>query len=106
MSATYTKLRDGSFGIRSKTAVKPGDSVTVTTKAGKVKTETIARVIWTGPDKFSPGDVWIASVVQVTRSQNSNGGNVCAECGRPGRLVCDLEDGLSKHYNCCDIPPD
>lgn len=30
---------------------------------------------------------------------------VCAECGRPGRLVADLEDGLLKHYNCCDIPP-
>lgn len=29
----------------------------------------------------------------------------CAECGRGGRLVEDLEDGLMKHYRCCDIPP-
>lgn len=30
---------------------------------------------------------------------------VCAECGRPGPLVADLEDGLLKHRNCCDIAP-
>jgi hypothetical protein len=30
---------------------------------------------------------------------------VCGECGRPGELVRDLEDGMLKHYRCCDIPP-
>jgi len=29
----------------------------------------------------------------------------CAECGRPGALVADMEDGLMKHYGCCDMPP-
>ena len=29
---------------------------------------------------------------------------VCADCGRPGTLVQDQEDGLWKHYNCCDMP--
>lgn len=28
----------------------------------------------------------------------------CAECGRGGSLVRDLEDGLMKHYGCCDMP--
>lgn len=32
-------------------------------------------------------------------------GPTCCECGRPGRLVRDLEDGGMKHYRCCDIPP-
>ena len=32
-------------------------------------------------------------------------GHRCAECGRKGHLVRDLEDGLWKHLNCCDIPP-
>jgi hypothetical protein len=29
----------------------------------------------------------------------------CAECGRGGALVQDMEDGLLKHYSCCDMPP-
>jgi hypothetical protein len=32
------------------------------------------------------------------------GGAVCAECGTSGDLVEDLEDGLMKHYRCCDMP--
>ena len=28
----------------------------------------------------------------------------CAACGRDGELVDDLEDGLLKHYRCCDMP--
>lgn len=30
---------------------------------------------------------------------------LCAECGRPGHLVADLEDGAPKHRHCCDIAP-
>lgn len=32
-------------------------------------------------------------------------GRRCAECGRPGATVEDMEDGLIKHYGCCDMPP-
>jgi hypothetical protein len=32
-------------------------------------------------------------------------GPKCAECGRPGELVADLEDGILKHSWCCDMPP-
>lgn len=28
----------------------------------------------------------------------------CAECGGRGHLIPDLEDGMLKHRNCCDIP--
>lgn len=28
----------------------------------------------------------------------------CAECGRGGELVRDNEDGVWKHYQCCDMP--
>ncbi len=43
-------------------------------------------------------------------ASSSNGssrsqGRACAECGKSGALVADLEDGLFKHYRCCDIPP-
>lgn len=43
--------------------------------------------------------------VKVKEARES--GNLCAECGRPmneGEAVHDLEDGLRKHFRCCDIP--
>ncbi len=30
--------------------------------------------------------------------------DACAECGKRGHLHHDLEDGMMKCYNCCDIP--
>lgn len=47
---TYTKLRDGSWGIKVAGTAIAGQVVTVTTKAGDVRTETVARVMWTGPN--------------------------------------------------------
>jgi hypothetical protein len=43
----------------------------------------------------------------VEREQRNRqaGGAVCAECGTSGELVRDLEDGLMKHRQCCDIEP-
>lgn len=46
---TYTKLRDGSWGLRGPAAaLKPGASVTVAKRSGETKTETVGRVLWTG----------------------------------------------------------
>lgn len=44
---TYTKLRDGGWGLRGAN-LSAGSTVQVTTKAGKVKSETVGRVLWTG----------------------------------------------------------
>lgn len=38
-------------------------------------------------------------------SSRSRSGAACAECGKRGELVQDLEDGLMKHRRCCDIEP-
>jgi hypothetical protein len=35
-----------------------------------------------------------------------NGEPACASCGKRGRLVHDLEDGMMKCPSCCDIPAD
>ena len=40
-----------------------------------------------------------------TRGKYRGGRAVCADCGRPGYLVQDLEDGLMKHRRCCDMEP-
>lgn len=44
---TWTKLRDGSWGLKG-AGLKEGISVTVQSKAGKVETVQVGRVLWTG----------------------------------------------------------
>ncbi len=43
--------------------------------------------------------------VEREKRNRADGGAVCAECGKSGELVRDLEDGLLKHRGCCDIEP-
>lgn len=46
---TYTKLKDGSWGIRGTTSeIRAGSTVTVVKKSGERKTETVGKVLWTG----------------------------------------------------------
>ena len=98
---SYAKLRDGSWGIRSTEKVTIGQTVTVTKKDGSLAVEKIAKIVWEG------NGVWLCAVEPKSHASRKGGsGNVCAECGRRGQLVRDLEDGLWKHYRCCDIPPD
>ena len=44
---TYTKLRDGSWGLRGH-GLTAGATVRVTKRDGSSKTETVGRVLWTG----------------------------------------------------------
>ena len=67
---TYTKLRDGSWGLRGKNLTS-GQTVTVTTKAGKSKTECVGKVLWTGPDGLS-----LATIA------DGGGRRKCKGCGK------------------------
>ena len=91
--ATYMKLKDGSWGVKVQGSIEAGRCVTVTKKSGE---------IWSG-DGIST--CAIDSSIRSTSTARSNGRHVCAECRRGGKLVADLEDGMMKHYGCCDIPP-
>jgi hypothetical protein len=48
VNATYTKLRDGSWGIRVTGTAKAGDVVTVTKRSGETVNATVGRVVWSG----------------------------------------------------------
>jgi hypothetical protein len=49
MSATYTKLKSGEWGIRvTEGTVTEGQTVTVTKKSGETKEEVVAKVVWSG----------------------------------------------------------
>lgn len=47
-SATPAKLRDGSWGARTAGSVRAGDTVQITTRAGKTWAATVTRVVWAG----------------------------------------------------------
>ena len=48
MKATYTKLRNGNWGIRVEGSARKGDTITVSKKSGETKTEEVSAVVWSG----------------------------------------------------------
>jgi hypothetical protein len=78
-----SKLRDGTWGVRSATEVKAGQTVTVTKRDGGTKLETINKVVWSG------NDIWIASLVasrapsslSAPRRGSSGGRRTGCSCG-------------------------
>ncbi len=72
-SGTYTRLRDGSWGVRANGPVKVGETVDVVRKDGRTNPEQVARVVWTD------GAVSICSIVRgrddgaATVRRSSNG---------------------------------
>jgi hypothetical protein len=93
MTIRYTKLRDGSWGIRGPEIYKgmDGAAVTVQRKDGTGRTEVIDRVIWRGDG------IGLATICRHT-----------TRCGRqqdsstpPGCHTCD--NGHDPHPGpCCD----
>jgi hypothetical protein len=82
--ATYTKLKNGEWGIRVEGTVRKGDLVTVTKKSGQTKTETVAKVLWTG------NGVCLCAIRRkasyetrqsFARSPARRSSGCCAECG-------------------------
>jgi len=77
-TATPAKLRNGNWGARVKGAVKAGDAVTITTRAGKSWTATVTRVLWTG------GDVSLCAVSSgdshLRPRRSANGECHCGAC--------------------------
>ena len=61
MAATFTKLKNGDWGIKVDGKAKEGTVVTVTKKDGTSSQETVAKVIWSG------SGVSICAIVQKPR---------------------------------------
>ena len=82
---TYTKLKNGEWGIRGEEITKgmEGCSVEVRKKDGSTKKEVIEKVVWRG------NGVGIAAIVQRPIPNRPTG--KCKECGKPtweGRKQC------------------
>lgn len=81
-NASYTKLRDGSWGIRVPDALRAtaGSVVSVKKQSGETKDEIVDRVLWSGQG---------ISLCSIRRSASASGGSSrrsgrsyeCGDCG-------------------------
>lgn len=87
MSATYTKLRSGEWGIRSTEPISEGQAVLVAKRSGETKRETVGRVIWSGTGvvlcsisrgsaRRADGASWSAGGCSACRDL----GHMCPDC--------------------------
>lgn len=88
-TATFKKLRDGSWGIQGHGLVA-GNTVTVTKRSGETTTGTVGRVLFTAADGFQIATFTARTAARPARRTNRWGEIECAECGdfvKPG-TVC------------------
>ena len=74
-TATYTKLRSGEWGIRLIGRATEGQMVSVAKKSGETKSETIARVVWTGRDSRSGESVSLCAIGSTRSPQRGGSGH-------------------------------
>lgn len=88
MTASFTKLRDGDWGVRAPAGTKRGDILDVRKRDGSISTVEVERVLWTG------NGIALCSIYDdrpaYRRSSGSgrSGGRRsggCAGCGGPVR---------------------
>lgn len=89
--ATYQKLKSGEWGVRVQGTARAGDAISVRTKAGKVKTETVKAVVWSGDG------VTLCSIEQAERSASS--GRSATERRYMNRYGWDGARGSSSYYS-------
>lgn len=82
MNATYTKLRDGSWGLRIQGITDNLNAVTVTKKSGESKTEYVDRILWRG------NGIMLATIAKKPRRVSRwEREDQCEICGK-NRYTC------------------
>jgi len=88
--ATYTRLKDGSWGIRTTFAASAGSIVEVKKQSGEVKDEVVEKLIWSG------SGVYLYAVRQAAKKEAAQRSQKCDDCGAPGATVaCQDSSGIS-----------
>jgi hypothetical protein len=82
--ATFAKLKDGSWGVRSEVELTSGSSVTVKKRDGSRSTATVGRLVWAGDG------AWLYAL--SGRAGHSGARQQCAECGRHSASGRDAPD--------------
>lgn len=68
MSATYTKLKDGSWGVRVSGKASRGAALDVTKKDGSRKSEKVRKVLWTGKDEKTGAIISLCSIAPTAHA--------------------------------------
>ncbi len=82
MQATYTKLKSGQWGIRVAGQATKGQQVTVSTKAGARKIETVSAVVWSG------NGVTLCAIAPTSRPASRGGYRKRGDGGPRGDRAC------------------
>lgn len=108
-TTTFTKLRDGSWGIRGKNLTE-GQQVTVTKKSGGSSVGTVGRVLFTADDGTSIARFEARRAVFASRYAASNRRSIgsgmggchtdgnCSSLCRPSSCPCSDGGGW---FDCC-----
>lgn len=62
--ASYTKLKNGDWGLRLPGKATAGQTITVKKKNGETEKKTIARVLWVGKDLKTGQEISLCSIEQ------------------------------------------
>lgn len=95
ISASPAKLRDGGWGARVRGAVTEGDTVTITTRAGKSWEARVTKVVWTG-DGLSICATESLDRASAPRTRRSRG----CSCTDPGCDCLTHRCMCPPHCNC------
>ena len=88
-TATYTKLKNQSWGLRVVGPVKAGDTLTVTKQSGETKTETVEAVLWTGDN------VALCSIAKTAHSAPTRSAPARSSYGGYRRKACVTDGNCS-----------
>lgn len=80
MKATFTKLKNGDWGVRVEGEVTEGQSIVVTKKDGSTDVKTIQKVLW------NKDGISLCSIEQI-KTKYYNGCSCPQDCCRP-RCSC------------------
>lgn len=92
--ATWTKLNDGSWGVRVPGRATVGQRIEVSRRDGTRETKTVGAVLWTGTARDGrPAS--LVSIVASARRANAGDGH-----GRWTGCSCGSLEGVSRRSDC------
>ena len=98
VTATPTKLNNGDWGAKVSGTIKVGDTIRITTKAGKTWTSVVSKVVWSGSGAAIVATSKKPSTCRVAgKSYKRESGYCYYPCPVSGR-VCSPENG--KCHDC------
>jgi hypothetical protein len=96
VSASYTKLKDGSWGVRASGKLTDGATVVVSKRDGSTKPETIQKVLWSGKDQKTGAIVSLCAIAQRESGGSRYGSRRyrdddqcnCPQCSSGSECLC------------------